>query len=92
MVILENVKNATAGDFVRITGDIYLIIKTSPTVSADLVSVNGDPDLSALATKAELTTGLREKLGIDAYNKIPSSSVFNCVISQCKGYSCKVCC
>jgi hypothetical protein len=35
----DSVKNATAGDFVKITGDIYLIIKTSPTVSADLVSV-----------------------------------------------------
>jgi hypothetical protein len=32
------VKNATAGDFVKIAGDVYLIIKTSPTVSADLVS------------------------------------------------------
>jgi hypothetical protein len=38
----DAVKNATAGDFVKITGDIYLIIKTSPTVSADLVSINGD--------------------------------------------------
>jgi hypothetical protein len=57
MVILESMPfQYPAGDFVKITGDIYLIIKTSPTVSADLVSVNGDPDLSALATKAELTT------------------------------------
>jgi hypothetical protein len=37
-----------------------------PTVSTDLVSIDGDPDLSALATKAELASGLREKLGIDA--------------------------
>jgi hypothetical protein len=31
----DAVKNATAGDFVKIAGDVYLIIKTSPTVSAD---------------------------------------------------------
>jgi hypothetical protein len=35
----DAVKNATAGDFVKISGDIYLIIKTSPTVSTDLVSI-----------------------------------------------------
>jgi hypothetical protein len=63
----DAVKNATAGDFVRVTGDIYLIIKTSPTVSADLVSIDGDADLSALATKAELASGLADKLNLDTY-------------------------
>jgi hypothetical protein len=52
---------------VKISGDVYVVIKTSPTDSADLVDINGDPDLSALATKAELSSGLSEKLNLDTY-------------------------
>ena len=63
----DAVKTATAGDFVKISGDVYVVIKTSPTVSADLVDINGDPDLSALATKAELSSGLSEKVNLDTY-------------------------
>jgi hypothetical protein len=32
-----------------------------------LVDINGDPDLSALATKAELSSGLSEKVNLDTY-------------------------
>jgi hypothetical protein len=34
----DAVKNATAGDFVKITADIYLIIKTSPTVCFSIIA------------------------------------------------------
>jgi hypothetical protein len=32
-----------------------------------LVSIDGDADLSALATKAELASGLADKLNLDTY-------------------------
>jgi hypothetical protein len=33
----DAVKTATAGDFVKISGDVYVVIKTSPTVSAEVL-------------------------------------------------------
>jgi phenolic acid decarboxylase len=44
----DSVKNATGGDFVKITGDIYLIIKTSPTVLGSVVALTLLPALKVV--------------------------------------------
>jgi hypothetical protein len=42
----DAVKTAHAGDFVKIAGDFYHIIKTNPTVADDLLKGGGVEDFS----------------------------------------------
>jgi hypothetical protein len=63
----DAVKTAHAGDFVKIAGDFYHVIKTNPTVADDLLKGSGE-DLPPIITDNQVN------------NKISSSGVFNCVI------------
>jgi hypothetical protein len=53
----DAVKTAHAGDFVKIAGDFYHIIKTNPTIADDLLKGGGVEDFNELSNRPlEITT------------------------------------
>jgi hypothetical protein len=78
----DAVKTAHAGDFVKIAGDFYHIIKTNPTIADDLLKGGGVEDFNELSNRplqvpaSEITAGAVFTASFANARAIVSKSVF----------------